>query len=80
MLDSHGLSNVCSLFKALTHQTNIKELAVTEADCCVASCHLCRIRKAALEHTAKTTADGQLAHSYAHSCRPPAVGLVCQGL
>ena len=45
---------------AQTHPNNIKELAVTKADCHVASHRLCLLQKAALEDTTKTRADGQL--------------------
>ena len=47
--------------KALTHRTKVKELALTKADRCVALRRLGQ--KVALKHTAKTTADGQLART-----------------
>ena len=58
--------HICCLliFKALTHQTDAKELATTKADCSVASRRLCLGQKVALEHNAKTTANGQLARTF----------------
>ncbi len=42
------------------HQTVIKELATIKVDCGVASRWLHKVQKVALEHTTKTTANGQL--------------------
>lgn len=44
-----------------THHTNIKELAATNINCCITSCHLSLGKKVTLEHTANTTAKGQFA-------------------
>ena len=53
-----------SPIKALTHQTDVKELAATKVDCSVASRRLCLGQKVALEHTAKTTANRLLARMF----------------
>lgn len=50
---------ICRPSKALTHQTDHKELAVTKADCCVAS-HL----QDALQHTTKTIVDSLRAFTF----------------
>ena len=55
---------VCFLtLKVETHQTNVKELAATKANCCVASCRRCLGQKVELEHPTKT-ANGQLARTF----------------
>lgn len=45
------------VLKVVTHQTDIIELAVTQADCDAISRHLCLVQKIVLEHTAKITAN-----------------------
>lgn len=50
--------------KAQTHQANIKKRAAVKANCGVASHHLCWGQKVALEHTTKSIANSQLAHTY----------------
>ncbi len=50
----------CADIKAGTHQADFKELAATKANGVVASRRQRRTKKAALEHTAQTTADGKL--------------------
>lgn len=42
-------------FRALTHQTDVEEEAVTKADCYVSAFCLCLGRKVSLEHATKTT-------------------------
>lgn len=49
--------------KSQTQQMDIKELATTKTNCCIASRHLCMSQIAALEHTSKSTANSQLALS-----------------
>lgn len=46
--------------KAVTYQTDNKELAAMKANCAVASRHVLMGQKFVLEHTAITTANGQL--------------------
>ena len=55
--------------KAQTHRTGIKELAATKADCCVASQRLHLGQKIIVEHTEKTTANGQLACTFCDCAR-----------
>jgi len=62
-----GFSMTHWTIKAVTHQANIKELAVMKADRIAAWCHLCLGQRNTLEHTAKTTANGQRAHTM-YSC------------
>ena len=60
----HGVPDGCFRFMAQTHQTNIKELLATEAECCITSHCLCLGRKAARWYTVKTAANGLLAHTF----------------
>lgn len=57
---SSWLQSLCTKsYRGQTHQTYIKKLVGTKADCGVTSCSLCLDRKAAVERTAKTKANSQ---------------------
>lgn len=56
LIISHSLRVALCLFKAQTHQSDIKELVMKTANSYVASCCLCVSQKVALEDIAQTTA------------------------
>ena len=60
-----------SVCMCVNHSTLLKESVSMKADCCVASRRLCLSQTVAPEHTAKDTADRQLACSYARGNNSP---------
>lgn len=55
-----SIFGVLSQKQKQTHQAVIKEPAATKADCCIISRCLNLCQKVALEHTTRTTSNGQL--------------------